>query len=268
MELTEVLRLTVEILGCVLAIAALYVGVVHLREIRPLVDKLTEQVGVAKAHTEMLKRIQNEMTTHPIGPFPDCVRPITKLIEGAESRVIILCDFPAYGSFSAPHHFLDYRHAIEQKIDEGKQVEITYLKPARRVELIREQFLNVEKDWDTWKKEQEHVREFLEAHHKDVTVEALTFKQFMDFLEEENLRTVRILEEEALKDTTDILDVEEHVPIYFWIVDNKAIFTIPVYSKAAIEYGFQTSDEDIIGGFLAIRDRYLRKASHHGLPAA
>lgn len=256
MELIDSLRL-IEILGLVLALAALVVGIVHLWELRHLVKSLRKQL----VH---LRKIQNEMTTHPIGPFPDCVHPITKLIEKARRRVIILCDLPAYGSFSAPHDFLDYRHAIEQKIDEGKRVEITYLKHARRVELIREQFLFVEEKWDTWKRQ--HVRKFLQAHHKNVTVEALSFQQFIDFLEEENRRIIGIFKEGV--DGDRIREVKEHVPIYFWIVDDKAIFTIPVYTKSAIEYGFQTSDEDIIKGFLAIRDRYIRKASQNGGAAA
>jgi hypothetical protein len=258
----ELLRLIGEILGIILGFVALYLAIRHLREIRPLVYDLKTQVKLAKDHTDKLDSIRSAMPTHPIGPFPDCIRHIASLMEKANKEIIILCDFPAYGSFSAPHDFLPYRQVIEQKIDKGLKVEITCLKSERRIDLIHEQFSKGEREWETWKRR--HVQEFLKAHHRDVTVEELTYTQFTSFLEEENLRILRMFREAFTKDDAKIHEVDAHIPIYFWIVDDSAIFTIPIFSKTAIEHGFQTSDKDIIRGFRAIRDRYLRGVRSDG----
>src|SRR5216684_3064260 len=67
----------------------------------------------------MLDAILRTQSTRHIGQFPDYIAFIAQFIAGAQKEVAILCDFPAYGSFSAHHDFLKYRQVIETKIDEG-----------------------------------------------------------------------------------------------------------------------------------------------------
>jgi hypothetical protein len=47
------------------------------------------------------------------------------------------------------------------------------------------------------------------------------------------------------------------MPIYFWIADDKnAIFAVPALTSDAIEYGFTTSDRDLIIAFKNMKRRY------------
>lgn len=55
--------------------------------------------------------------------------------------------------------------------------------------------------------------------------------------------------------------IRDHVPVYFWLVDEQAIFSIASHPEKTLEHGFVTSDRRLIAALLEMKDRY-----HRGLP--
>ncbi len=239
-----------------LGILGLVVGLWHLVEMRPLLKKLAKLSTSAERHLSALKNVQREITTKPIGQFPRYLKPIAELLEHAKEEIIILCDFPAYGSFSAHHDFVDYRHALEKVIDKGVKVEITCLDSKRRENLVHEQFAEEENNWKAWRDKPENgnrIELLFRGQGMDKPVSEISFDDFAQALKDEDRQVLTQTFAEARSQ-----QIKAHIPIYFWIVDgDSAIFAIPNYSKRAVEHGFQTHDRNLIVGFKELRERYL-----------
>jgi len=263
MELREGVR-DLELLGIVLGVIALLLAIWHLyeiraqaKEIRAQAKDIRSQAKLSKTHANMLDSILRSMSTRHIGQFPEYIITIANLIENAKKEIVILCDFPAYGSFSAPHDFLRYKHAIERKIDQGVKVRLTCLSSVSRTELAHEQFSREEKMWDEWKqqpKKHELFRSLLKSHGSDISVDALSVDQFAAFLEQEDVRMLKETFTQA-----DVLQIGAYIPLYFWLIDGgDAVFAIPSFSEKSTEHGFYTLDPHLIAGFLDIEARYHR----------
>lgn len=233
----------------------LILGLWHLIEMRPQVKKLSQLSVSAERHLSTLKLVQRELTTQPIGQFPKYLEPIAEMLEHAKREITILCDFPAYGSFSAHHDFIAYRQVIERKIDKGLDVKIMCLDLPSRNKLFHEQFSEEEKNWETWRAKPEinkRIEVILRSHGMDRPADDITFDQFAALLEKDNQR---MLNETFVQTKPE--EINAHIPIYFWIIDdNSAIFAIPSYSKRAVEHGFQTLDRNLIIGFKDLMARY------------
>jgi hypothetical protein len=270
--------LSLESVGLVVAVVALLIGIWHLSEIRAQAKSLRDQAGTIQgqaaslqsqaqlseshkkeleSHRNMLDLILRGLSTHHIGQFPEYIIPIANMIEEAKSEIVLLCDFPAYGSFSAPHDFLRYRQVLERKMDEGKAVRITCLNAQARVQLTREQFSIELRTWDKWKKRStnhERLAAFLRSNENGANVNTLTVEQFAVLLEEQD---ARLLRQYLL--VADVKEISGHVPLYFWLIDGvKAIFSIPSFSEKASEHGFYTMDPHLITGFQDLEARYRR----------
>ena len=260
----------IEVIGFPVGVLALILGVVHLHEIRAQAKQIRTQAAdirsqaeLSQRHSVMLDAILRTQSTRHIGQFPDYIAFIAQFIAGAQKEVSILCDFPAYGSFSAHHDFLKYRQAIETKIDEGVSVKITCLDSAGRANLVHQQFSAEERTWKTWKNEPqnaERLKTFLQPHSGKTTADSLTVAQFVALLEEEDMRTLNTYYAGA-----EIIQTKEYIPFYFWLVDeNSAIFAIPSFSERSLEHGFSTLDPHLISGFDGIRNRYSSGANFEG----
>jgi hypothetical protein len=256
-----------EMFGLIVGVVALVLGLWHLyeiraqaKDIRAQAKDIRSQAELSESHAKILNSILLTQSTHHIGQFPDYISAIAELIGQAKKGIVILCDFPAYGSFSASHDFLKYRHAIERKIDEDVPVKITYLSPACRLALTREQFSKEEKIWDGWKKKNhERFRAFLQSHDSEISVDDLSIEQFAAFLEEED---VRMVDETFAR--ADTLPTDTYIPLYFWLIDeSSAVFAIPSFSEKSTEHGFYTLDPHLISGFLDIEARYHREVVDH-----
>jgi len=254
---------TIEIIGFPIGVLALILGVVHLHELRAQAKQihgqandLRSQAELSKQHGDMLDAILRTQSTHHEGPFPDYIKYIAELIEKARKEIIILCDFPAYGSFSAHHDFVRYRQAIERKIDEGIPVKITCLDAVSRVKLIHEQFSREEQMWEAWKvdpQNKDRLQTFVLSHTDKISPESLSPEQFATLVEDEDIQTLTTYK------GADVVLTEHYIPFYFWIVDgNRAVFAIPTFSSEAMEHGFSTLDPHLIDGFKGIMARYCR----------
>jgi hypothetical protein len=250
----EFARLVVEILGVVLGLLAIVLAFWHERAMLRVVEKLNRQATQAEAHTKELEEIRKASSTRYLSAFPGYFEDIVELLRQAKESIVIFCDFPAYGSFSNRAAFLSYRYLLEQKLEEGIPVEVTFLVREARREIAREQF-SAGIDWEAKKRSPDfgpRLKAFAEAHGWTTSVADLTFDGFLELIEKED----DLMETEFLS-KAHRFPIERHVPIYFWLVDgNRAIFSIASLSAKAIEHGFTTFDQKLISAFEDMRRRY------------
>lgn len=249
-----------EVAGFWIALLALILGFFHLHGIwsqakglRAQAQGLLSQAKLSQLHKEQLESIEKALTTRHIGQFPEYMKDIADLMEHSNQEVLILCDFPAYGCFSAPQDFLRYRQAIERKIDAHLPVRVTTLGSSRRVALTQEQYPK----WEQWKNKptsRNRLSSFLKLHG-DIAIGELTVERFANLLEEEDLKIL----DHSLKNAR-VSKTEDHLPIYFWLIDGKAaVFSIPSFTEKATEHGFYTSDPRLIAGLQDLEARYRRR---------
>jgi hypothetical protein len=247
-----------DVVAIVLGIVALLVGIYHVSEIKLVLKSTKDQL-------KNLNEIQGSISTRYLAEFPYFISDIVKLIKEARKEIIIFCDIPAYGQFSARSDWIQYSHAIEDL--EGKaNIKLTCLNPERRISFYYEQFLQ-ELPWDTWKEvdnNKERLKQLLLAKSSTVDVKDLTDDVFVKLLEDTNTLMLQGAFARA-----ELREIEFFMPTYFWLVDGTdAIFSIPALSGGHTEYGFITTDQKLIDALREMRERYIRRQPVSGNVAA
>jgi hypothetical protein len=241
-----------EIIGLVVAIVALVVGIYHLKEINKTVDKVDKMHGELSTQLKKtdatLTQVRETLSTRYLSTFPDFVPDIVRLVSDAKQSVVIFCDIPGYAVFSDSVDAGKYCHILEEKrLNPKFRIELTCMDVTSRRNYIAEQYIKF--------------------NFADVTLrhrlDAFAASQRIDV---RNLQThpqliaaIQAADNETLRRTflNRAVQTPAQMPIYFWIADNKtAIFSIPALSANAIEYGFATSDRDLILAFQNMKRRY------------
>src|SRR5947209_5462850 len=75
-------------------------GIWSVRTQRKSVQTTAGIVRSTENIVQKTQAIQNALTTRSIGVFPSFLRDIVQIVKTADERVVILCDFPAYGCVS------------------------------------------------------------------------------------------------------------------------------------------------------------------------
>jgi len=249
--------LNVELAGLILALLALVIGLYHVIEIRRVMARAKIQADEAKSHTDALEEVRRTLSTRYIGKFPEYYGEIVSLIERAKNRIVIFCDYPAYGSFSDPDTWLTYHQTLQRKLlKDDVLVELTCLNETRRKRSVEEQFFDPDNTWEDCLKNpdfRKKLEDLLNKHPKAPALTALTQTDFAEVLEAD--------EHNALDDlaTAKICEIDSYMPLYFWLIDDiSAVFSLPSFSEKALEYGFATTDQRLIAALLEMRDRYYR----------
>jgi len=248
-----------EIIGLVLAIIALGVGIYHLAEIRQTVGEVnrvrSELSKQLRQSEDSLRQVRETLSTRYLGKFPEFLPQIVDTVQSSHDRLTIFCDFPGYGAFSDPANQTRYIHAIEEKrLKPHFSVDLTCMDYEHRHAYVNEQFAS--KEWDVWDRDpqkRKRVAEFCDAHgipRKSIQTRA----ELITAIEGVGLETLR----HTFLNSAH--EVPEKLPIYFWMADDRksAIFSIPAVSTGAVEYGFATSDRDLMNALLEVRNRYIR----------
>lgn len=250
----EMVGLILSVIGLIVALIALIVGFWHVYEIRDQVKELKKQTEQAQAHTKSLDILRRELPTRYIGQFPDYLQQIIDLMNRAEKEIVIFCDFPAYGSYSSPKRFVKYRQKLEDKLADNVPIQLTCLNTAGRMKVTRKQFSR--QPWDEWIKDpknDEQLKWFLKHHDKS---NELAEDEFISLLEEDDAGMLKIMRGSGAQ----VCEVNRDIPLYYWLVDNQeAIFAIIVLSERAIEYGFRTTDQQLINALSEMRQQYLQQ---------
>lgn len=250
----EMVGLILSVIGLIVAFIALLVGFYHVYEIRKQVKELRTQTEQAQAHARALDILRRELPTRYIGQFPEYLQQIVDLLDRAQKEIVIFCDVPAYGSFSSPKRFMKYRQKLEDKLADNVPVQVTCLNNAGRMKVTRKQFSRT--PWDEWIKDPkngEQLKWFLKHHGK---TDELSGDEFISLLEEDDEGMLKILRGAG----AEVSEVNRDILLYYWLVDNQeAIFAIMVLSEKAIEYGFRTTDQQLINALSEMRQQYLQQ---------
>lgn len=216
------------------------------------------QILAARKQTESLERIQESVSTRYIGKINDYFPLVINEVQKAEKSITILCDFPAYGYFSAHNKFNKYRLAIRDKID-SKSIDVSLmcLDKAGRADSNLKVLSITSDNWEDWKRNQKHRNSLQELGYNSEDINKLPLKEFLNKLESIDQEMLRVYFEGA-----DIEEFNATLPFDFWLIDGeRAIFAFSTYSGDASQYGFFTLDEKLISAFGEIRDRYHLKKS-------
>jgi len=243
-------------LGLVLALAALVVGFYHVKEINHTLDKVDhvhqELTAQMQKNDATVAQVRERLSTRYLSNFPDFIPDIVKLVDGARSSVVIFCDLPGYGVFSDPESAGQYHDVLEQKQRQPNfRLELTCMDDKTRRNYIEEQFSTF--DWKMWQADPA-LRARLEtfAASRGLNVQSLQTPASL-------IAAILDADTETFKHTFlgKAVRTDAPMPMYFWIADDKsAIFAVPALTSDAIEYGFTTSDRDLIIAFKNMKRRY------------
>jgi hypothetical protein len=211
------------------------------------------QLRIANEQTRVLNGVSESLSTRYIGNFPFYLSEITRAIEGAQSSISICCDYPAYGCFSDPEGWLNYRFAIARRAADGVPIEAIYLSEEGRRRFSPEQFGKSKLDaWDLWRAERMYDLEIFFQKKREF-LQKLEKVQFLDELEERN----RLMINDTFRSASHH-EVGTDMPLYFWIIDHRIAFFAFRHSDKIIECGFRTSDKGLIESFEQVQE-YFKK---------
>lgn len=226
---------TFDLVMLVLTIVALGIAAVHLISLHDTANRMTA--------------IQDGLSTQYLGGYPAFFPKIVRVVNSAQRNLVIVCDFPAYGSFSEPSTAEDYFHAIRKR-RQFANLDVTFLKPIAQDQLLNTLF-GVDK-WSNWQDDNEKrakVLQFLKLHGR--SPDAVKTRNDL-------LQVLRQVNDEAVRDVflNRANQKPIDIPIYFWIADcHDAVFTIASPGDG-VEQGFYTSDKSLIRSLLDVRKRY------------
>lgn len=206
----------------------------------------------ARRTSENLNSVRDGLSTRWIGTFPDNMPFIRDLLGRARHSIHILADHAMYGSYS------DFENANKivgtirdglAKSHDQVRVDMIFLdEKTRRGQIVR-QFEHTFKDEQTTPRLADLLRR--------VKAKTLSLDEFAAALDSDSKRT---------EDTLSMMGgtighTQEHVPMYFWIIDGReAVFSIPDIGGEAIETSFITSDVNLTKQFVRIFEQYQQAA--------
>ncbi|MGD1278550.1 MAG: hypothetical protein ABR964_15160 [Tepidisphaeraceae bacterium] len=238
----------ITVVGLVLAVVALVLAWKQLRD---------------------LQRVQNSLSTRYIGQFPEHMDEVVKLVKSAKRNLTIVCDVPAYCSFTRPELGLAYKQALEgKKYQAGFKTLRFICLSDREIDAFHHEQLDPDTTDDKWPEFKKHFDTQLNFLIRDYgsaeTFESLTREQFFNLVmtaHKSMMAGVLQRWHPGRFDTT--------MPIYFWIADDfRGVLAIPVLADGVTEICFATNDQQILKALMGLYSRLNRKAAIAGNPSA
>jgi len=248
--------LLLEVVSAVLGIAAIVFAITHTLHFRQNATKLKSVTTGLEGVSAELTDLAKTLPTHDIGEFPKYVGKLAEMIRNAKHRVIVVCDAPCYCVFSDRELWGKYWSALSDARQSGVRsdspsMSLTWLDPTCRKMVLKEQF---EPDKGDWKKGIEgQLSVFLKGEQSTKSVEALTYGEFENLVEHAHTTTIDQINLPHKELTRGPLH------LYFWIIDDEAVFAIPNYVNRGKGRAIYTRDGNIIGGLELIHERLQRE---------
>lgn len=216
------------------------------------------------AMTRDLRLVFDHLTTKTLGPYPDYMPELERLIAGARESVVIACDFPGYGVWSDRGKYnlfvktLENRKAERVRMGRSFEVHLVVLDKKNRAQALEERFPEA-----TWR---EYVRRggfgrsrrlYEELENTQVSEKRETFIQEMAD------RQQRAMDGDLR--FADRWETSHLMPMHLFIADGeRAIFAIPGYGEELAEYGFYTEESGLVRALRSVWEHYLSEAKKVG----
>ena len=230
---------------------------VNLLAVVALILAVYQERSAKKQITE-LKEIRLSLSTQYIGQFPDYISNVVDLIKSAKTEILIAYGQVTFGIFSYREKWLEYRTTLEQKLHEGKTVDLLCLDEKERRNHQIEQFGLTKKSWKEKLNDPEFKRrvDTFTKHYASEQTENMDGEILLNLLERQQKKSLEDYFRTAIK-----TEVSSPFAIHLWIVDgSRAIFTVPNFAEGPTEFGFLTSDTRLIQALRSIHIRQKRNA--------
>jgi len=249
--------------GDAIALVALALAVLHSYNLFKHGRTLSAAQKRLDKVTVDLTKVLETLPTHPLYEFPSYMSDIADLVAKAKRHILVCCDQPAYGSFSARESFAKYAAAVQQHMQDGKHISLRCLNQHERRENTKVQFsrFQPQEKWNLFKKDKEtelraylRTHDYYQRHHPEIAVpdfDHIQYEDFIDLLVAENTLTL-----DSVFEATDAKsEMKKKPPLYFWYVDDTMIFVVSSDDRRT-ENGFYTRDRDLIRSFLHLTEDY------------
>lgn len=198
-----------------------------------------------------IKKITKSISTQYADNFSNNMRSINNLIRETKDSLLILCDVPAYGHFSNPEYYKEYKAILTDKIEPIGKIQIKMISYTRsmRDSLAKDQLkIKTEEDLIKMKNEDKRYKNFFKNWNANL-IEPKTVNEFYKILADGHLDMQRILSKANVK----LFEAKAAHPIFFWIRDNQeAIFSFYNYGDKPHEVSFKTIDSRLLTIFYEI----------------
>lgn len=242
-----VYRLLVRFIG-----PAITVGGVVLSLIQ--VQQASEQTELAKAQTKQaiklnsqMSTVLNKMSTKRIGEFPDNMPKILDLLKRTKKSLYVLTDVPAYGQFSSPLEYMEYKNWFIK--NGGKfDIRIVTYSPKKRSGKIKQQFDFESQNFSSWIKPaatRNKVVNYLKITPGISKIDSLDEHRLFYLLETVNIDFINSLRNSGIdyqeEDSSDF-------PLFMWIRDEEeAVISFINFPKNTTEVVFESVDQSLVG---------------------
>ncbi len=236
-----------------LALLGLYVAIRQLRQAQKH----------AQEHAQDLGKISASLTTAFIGAYPRQLGRVKELLKEARNRVVIVCPTLTYGQIGRRSEWRELMRRLDDLAESRTcTVKTIVLRGLGRIEYRQARYGSLsDRDWNSWKERwRDDLQDFLSKDVPDLSeatkVENLKLERFLD------LRYV--FHKRALEQRSPKLQVQESdvpLPLYLWIVDDKAVFSIPEHVDREGELSFYTADSRLVEALTKFADRHLTQSS-------
>jgi hypothetical protein len=224
-------------------------------------ERLAESLTLVQQYINDLSRkaeqIAESTSTQFVAVFPDNLPAITKLVSDTRKSLVVVCDFAGYGHYSNPHHFLDYKQALERlaAIGDGSRpdIEVIVYGAQHAQSALDKQLLAIKGiDWERFRGE--HLgRAYAKLNPQRMAKALQSSESFVAMIAENEAEHRRQFVEMGLR----VCLLEREMPFYFWVSDGKqAIISFIAYNPLALEYSFTTKDQRLIQALLDIVQDY------------
>lgn len=234
-----------------------YEGVVSLVTFGSLIIALW-QIREARKQTKNLKQIQESLSTRYLGGLSDFYPLVIEKIKSADETIEILSDFPAYGCFTNPESWFDYRYALSKKrADKKVRINLVCQDAEFRKRADEEFFKEAKDDWEGWLAKpatRRRLNNFLDRMPDEKkSVGELQLSTLFELVRRADELTMK----ECFKREDIIREVKAIVRLDFWVFDGmEAIFAFTNYAHGSSRAGFITTDARLINALRDIADSY------------
>lgn len=202
-----------------------------------------------------IKIVNDQIPTRYIAKFPDNFHEIIKIIKEANKSIKIVSDVPAYGIFSSPNSYWEFRNCLQKQKGNRCEIILVVYDKKQIDNSLTEQFINADKDLYISEKALNFYKilknnfsalelEFWAKYSEIILTKSLKSNaELLTLLADLHQAEMKVFKGWQIK-------VEEKTfpnEIFYWIVDDSnAIFSILNESLVDSEASFYTRDRNFI----------------------